>query len=125
MIAALYNYQLAVMVSLPNTFKGLALSAYVDPRIIEAWRSASRNDDLMGGFRVPYQINGRINRFMSSYGFTYTYQGQPRMSNRYWDEDTDSWCFKLKFNRSVEHTGVDDANKLIFGYLHTDCVASP
>lgn len=121
-LAKLYNYRLAVKVMLPNTFKGLALSAYVDPRIIEAWQPTTQGADLAAGFRVPYQINRRINRFMASFGFTYTYQGQPRMSNRYWDEDTDSWCYKLKFNRSAEATGVDDGNKLIFGYLHTACV---
>lgn len=123
MLANLYNYDLAVKVSLPSTFRGLALSAYVDPRVIQAWRSAGANDQLMGGFKMPYQVSGAINRFMSNFGFTYTYQGQPRMSNRYWDEDTDSYAYKLKFNRSVEPTGVDGAGKLIFGYLHTACVA--
>lgn len=128
MIASLYGYELAVKVDMPGTFQGNALSAYVHPEVIRAWRSASVNDDLMGGFRVPYQINGRINRMMSNFGFTYTYRGQPTISNRYFDEDTDSFCYKLRFNRSVEATGVapeDDAQagKIIFGYLHTACVA--
>ena len=126
MIANLYNYQLAVKVNLPRTFRGNALSAYVDPRIISAWRSSGRNDNLMGGYRVPYRVIGGINRFMSNFGFTYCYQGQPRMSNRYWDEDSDSYCYKLKFNRSIEQTGVAKEGaadgKIIFGYLHTACV---
>lgn len=129
MIAALYNYQVAVKVDLPDAFTGCALSAYVDQRVISAWRGTGRNDDLMGGFRVPYRVTGGIDRYMPNFGFTYTYNGgttepaHPYMTNRNWDENNHRYDWKLKFNRSVEATGVDDSGKIIFGYLHTACLS--
>ena len=130
MIARLYNYQIAVKVDIPQVFDGNALTAYVDPRVIQAWLNGSTNDDLMGGFRIPYRINGNIDQFTPNFGYTFAFNGagqqpaHPYITARHWSEDNHEYDWKLLFNRQVQLTGVDDEDKVIFGYLHTDTVTA-
>lgn len=122
MIANLYDFDVVVKVTLPNTgMANKALLAYVHPAVVQQWLSGGSQNNLNGGYRVPFRTTGAINRLMPSYGYTYCYEGQPTISPQLWNEENEEYYYKLNFTRSVEHTGVNESNqKITFGHLLTN-----
>ena len=71
---------------------------------------------------ITYQMNGKINRFSPSLGYTYTLKGHPFAKPRYWDENTDSWVFGAKLERKPVLTGVD-GGLIVAGAIIRNCLA--
>lgn len=73
--------------------------------------------------RLPFRANGTIDQEEPSYGYTYTYMGNPQVFSPYRDEDRGATVYKLDFDRSVQAVGVNDANLITHGYLIQNAVA--
>ncbi len=84
--------------------------AYTNP-------SALRQD------RLPFRTTGTIDQEEPSYGYTYTYMGNPQVFSPYRDDDRGATVYKLDFDRSVQAVGVNDANLITHGYLISNAVA--
>jgi hypothetical protein len=67
---------------------------------------------------IAYTANNNLNRITQpSKFYTYVLDGNPTVSNPFWDEFHDSWFYKIKFERSTENTGIDS------GYLLSTVVS--
>lgn len=84
--------------------------AYVNP--------AALNSD-----RLPYRPTGAINIMQPSFGYTYVYRNNPLMYDPGRNEEKGYTFYKLDFDREVVNTGVDDAGKIISGYLIKNATA--
>lgn len=68
--------------------------------------------------RLPYSANSQINRITQpSRFYTYVLKDRPSISNPFWWEMSESWFYKIKFERTHEVTGINA------GYLIRNAVA--
>ncbi|ALY07482.1 major capsid protein [Nodularia phage vB_NpeS-2AV2] len=82
------------------------------------------NPAALNADRIPYRIDGSIMPQEYSFGYTYVYKGNPLMYDRGRNDEKNYDYFKLDFDRSVVHTGVNKTSGLIeSGYLIKDAVA--
>lgn len=82
-------------------FAGLA---YVDPRALQTGR-------------LPLALNGQVNRFRPSFGYTYVMENHPFPKPVEWDEGKDTWFYRTKFDREPNITSIDS------GFLFSAAVA--
>ena len=126
MLANLYDVPLVMKIDLANTaMAGKVLLARVHESVLQVALQGDGTQDFRGGYRIPFRASGAINRLMPSYGFTYVYDGQPRISNRMFNDENEYYYYKLSFNRSTEIVGVNEDNqKCIYGHLLTNVLGA-
>jgi hypothetical protein len=73
--------------------------------------------------RLPYRPNGQIDAEEPAYGYGYVYQGNPLVYNPVRDEKLKSTTYLLDFDRSVAPVGVDNNNKITYGYMVANAAA--
>lgn len=54
----------------------------------------------LNGQRIPFAPDGKITRYEPSGFFTYMFDGHPELTDRYWVEDRDTWCWKIRSDRA-------------------------
>lgn len=84
------------------------------------------NPAALASGRLPFSTEGgapAVRRQQPSFAYQYMLQDRPQMTNRYWDESTDSWCWKIRSDRDTAIVGVDSAGKANSAFLYTNVVA--
>lgn len=83
---------------------------YVPPEAIETGALNYRpNADM------DFEMDG-------SYGYTLAIDGDPRVSEPYYDNDRSATVYKFDFDRQVVATGVNEAGAITYGYLIENAV---
>jgi hypothetical protein len=119
-LAALLSIQRVVVcdaISTPS--RGIEPTPIMGKHLVLAYT----NPKALNGDSLPYRTNTAVNFMEYSMGYTYVYQGNPRMLDTYEDKDRRATVYQGDFDRQVVRTGVDDNGKIIGGYLIANAVA--
>lgn len=81
------------------------------------------NKDALKSGKMPMSSKLQPNKAQPNFAYTYVEKGAPKMSNPYYDDDTDCWKYKISMDRDTAIVGVDDSGLGISGFLARTVVA--
>ena len=121
MLAEMYGFSRVVVGSaLKKTSATGATSRVWGANMVFAYT----NPAALASGRLPFAAStSTVRRQQPSFAYQYMLADRPQMTNRYWDESTDSWCWKIRSDRDTAIVGVNDAGKANSAFLYTNAVA--